>query len=64
MADSPDATESLAIREGEGPPPDPIVSRSTSAIMLVSALLLTASPGRSMTKATGSVPGKGCSANS
>ncbi len=43
MADSPEATDSLAIREREGPAPDPIVSRSTSAIMLICALLLTGS---------------------
>ncbi len=44
MADSPKATESLIKREPEElPVHDPIVSRSTSAIMLISALLLTLS---------------------
>ncbi len=44
MADSPKATESLIKREPEAlPEHDPIVSRSTSAIMLISALLLTIS---------------------
>ena len=40
MAETPD-TDKLARRESEAPAPDPIVSRSTSAILLVSALLLT-----------------------
>lgn len=43
MADSGDATESLVKREPETPSADPIVSRSTSAMMLISALLLTLS---------------------
>ena len=40
MADSP-GTESLVKREPEVPAHDPIVSRSTSGLMLLSALLLT-----------------------
>ena len=40
MAETPD-TDKLARRETEAPAPDPIVSRSTSAVLLVSALLLT-----------------------
>ena len=40
MAETPD-TGKLARREADAPAPDPIVSRSTSAVMLVSALLLT-----------------------
>jgi cytochrome c551/c552 len=40
VADSPD-TESLIKREPEAPAHDPIVSRSTSGLMLISALLLT-----------------------
>ncbi|MFL6336273.1 MAG: hypothetical protein ACJ754_23470, partial [Pyrinomonadaceae bacterium] len=40
MAETPD-TGTLARRDREAPAPDPIVSRSTSAILLVSALLLT-----------------------
>ena len=40
MAETPD-TDKLAVREPEPPAADPIVSRSTSAILLVSALLLT-----------------------
>ncbi|MET0645519.1 MAG: c-type cytochrome, partial [Pyrinomonadaceae bacterium] len=40
MAETPD-TDKLARRSSEAPAPDPIVSRSTSAILLVSALLLT-----------------------
>lgn len=43
MADSPEARESLVKKEPEVPAHDPIVSRSTSGIMLLSALLLTAS---------------------
>lgn len=43
MADSPEATESLVKREPDAPVHDPIVSRSTSGIMLISALLLTVS---------------------
>ena len=43
MADSNEATESLVKKEPEVPAPDPIVSRSTSGIMLICALLLTAS---------------------
>ncbi len=43
MADSPEATESLVRRESEVPARDPIVSRSTSGIMLLCALLLTGS---------------------
>ena len=43
MADSPEATESLVKKEPEVPANDPIVSRSTSGIMLICALLLTVS---------------------
>ncbi|MDQ3666264.1 MAG: c-type cytochrome [Acidobacteriota bacterium] len=43
MADSPEASESLVRKEPEVPAPDPIVSRSTSGILLVCALLLTGS---------------------
>ncbi|HKR60245.1 MAG TPA: hypothetical protein VJS64_10975 [Pyrinomonadaceae bacterium] len=43
MADSPEAAESLVKREPEVPVNDPIVSRSTSGIMLICALLLTIS---------------------
>jgi cytochrome c551/c552 len=41
VADSTEASESLVKRGPEVPAQDPIVSRSTSGIMLVSALLLT-----------------------
>src|SRR6185295_5455394 len=41
VADSPEAAESLVKKEQEVPAQDPIVSRSTSGIMLVCALLLT-----------------------
>ncbi|MCU1265127.1 MAG: hypothetical protein JWM21_1445 [Acidobacteria bacterium] len=41
MADSPEATDALAKREPDVPAHDPIVSWSTSGIMLVCALLLT-----------------------
>lgn len=40
MAETPD-TDKLARRDADAPAADPIVSRSTSAVMLVSALLLT-----------------------
>ena len=43
MADAPEATESLVKKEPEVPVNDPIVSRSTSGIMLICALLLTIS---------------------
>ena len=43
MADSPEATESLVKKEPAVPANDPIVSRSTSGIMLICALLLTLS---------------------
>jgi cytochrome c2 len=43
VADSREATESLVRREPELPERDPIVSRSTSGIMLICALLLTGS---------------------
>ena len=43
MADSPRPGESLVRKEQEVPVHDPIVSRSTSGLMLISALLLTAS---------------------
>ncbi|HEX8707095.1 MAG TPA: hypothetical protein VF723_02440, partial [Pyrinomonadaceae bacterium] len=39
MADSPE-TDAIAKREADGPAADPITTRSTSAIMLISALLL------------------------
>lgn len=41
MADSPE-TDAIVKKEPEGPAPDPIVSRSTSGILLVCALLLSA----------------------
>jgi cytochrome c2 len=43
VADSPGPTGSLIKKEPEAPANDPIVSRSTSAIMLLCALLMTAS---------------------
>ncbi len=43
MADLTEATESLVKKEPEVPAQDPIVSRSTSGMMLVCALLLTSS---------------------
>jgi cytochrome c2 len=43
VADSTEASESLIKKEPEVPAQDPIVSRSTSGIMLLCALLLTAS---------------------
>ena len=43
MADAPEAAESLVKKEPEVPVNDPIVSRSTSGIMLICALLLTVS---------------------
>ena len=43
MADAPEAAESLVKKEPEVPVNDPIVSRSTSGIMLICALLLTIS---------------------
>jgi cytochrome c2 len=43
VADAPEATESLVKKEPEVPVNDPIVSRSTSGIMLICALLLTIS---------------------
>ncbi len=43
MADSPEANESLVKRQPEIPAQDPIISRSTSGIMLICALLLTGS---------------------
>lgn len=43
MADTPPATDKLVKAGGEGPAPDPITSRSTSGILLVCALLMTAS---------------------
>lgn len=44
MADSPETNESLVVkREPEAPTHDPIVSRSTSGILLICALLLTVS---------------------
>ncbi len=43
MADSPEASQSLVKKEPEVPAHDPIVSRSTSGILLLCALLLTGS---------------------
>ena len=43
MADGPEAAESLVKKEPEVPAHDPIVSRSTSGLMLIGALLLTGS---------------------
>lgn len=43
MAETPETTESLVKREPEPPAADPIVSRSTSGIMLLCALLMTGS---------------------
>jgi cytochrome c2 len=43
VADSPEASESLVKKEPEVPAHDPIVSRSTSGMMLLCALLLTGS---------------------
>ena len=43
MADSPEASESLVKKEPDGPAQDPIISRSTSGMMLLCALLLTGS---------------------
>lgn len=43
MADSPETSESLVKKEPELSAPDPIVSRSTSGILLLCALLLTGS---------------------
>lgn len=43
MAESPETSESIVKREPEAPVRDPIVSRSTSSIVLVSALLMIAS---------------------
>ncbi|MEA2206957.1 MAG: hypothetical protein QOE77_3733 [Blastocatellia bacterium] len=40
MADAPETSKSIAKREPEAPARDPIVSRSTSSIMLISALLM------------------------
>ena len=60
MADGPEVTESLVKREPEVPAHDPIVSRSTSGIMLVCALLLTASLAWSLyDEAIGQRPWKG-----
>ena len=43
MADSPETTESLVKKQAEAPAADPIISRSTSGIMLLCALLMTLS---------------------
>ncbi|MGH9880591.1 MAG: c-type cytochrome, partial [Pyrinomonadaceae bacterium] len=43
MAEFPESSESLVKKEPEAPAQDPIVSRSTSGIMLLCALLMTAS---------------------
>ena len=60
MADSTEANESLVKQEPEAPVPDPIVSRSTSGIMLICALLLTASLAWSLyDEAFGQRPWKG-----
>ena len=60
MADSTEATESLVKKEAEVPARDPIVSRSTSGIMLVCALLLTATLAWSLyDEAFGQRPWKG-----
>ncbi|HAF24657.1 MAG TPA: hypothetical protein DCK93_17425 [Blastocatellia bacterium] len=60
MADSAEPTESLVKKEPEVPLNDPIVSRSTSGIMLICALLLTASLAWSLyDEAFGQRPWKG-----
>ncbi|MFN2515694.1 MAG: c-type cytochrome [Pyrinomonadaceae bacterium] len=60
MAESPETTEALVKKEPEVPAKDPIVSRSTSGIMLICALLLTASLAWSLyDEAFGQRPWKG-----
>ena len=60
MGESTEATESLVKKEPELPAHDPIVSRSTSGIMLICALLLTASLAWSLyDEAFGQRPWKG-----
>ncbi|MGH9930675.1 MAG: hypothetical protein ACREA9_15815, partial [Pyrinomonadaceae bacterium] len=60
MADSTEANESLVKKGPEVPAQDPIVSRSTSGIMLICALLLTASLAWSLyDEAFGQRPWKG-----
>jgi len=60
VAESTEATESLVKKEPEVPVNDPIVSRSTSGIMLICALLLTASLAWSLyDEAFGQRPWKG-----
>mgnify|MGYP006264189547 CR=1 FL=1 len=60
MADSTEANESLVKKQPEVPAQDPIVSRSTSGIMLLCALLLTASLAWSLyDEAFGQRPWKG-----
>ena len=63
MADATEATESLVKKDAEVPARDardPIVSRSTSGIMLICALLLTASLAWSLyDEAFGQRPWKG-----
>jgi cytochrome c551/c552 len=60
VADSNEANESLVKKEPEVPAQDPIVSRSTSGIMLICALLLTASLAWSLyDEAFGQRPWKG-----
>ncbi len=60
MAESTEATESLVKKEPEVPAHDPIVSRSTSGILLICALLLTASVAWSLwDEAFGQRPWKG-----
>lgn len=60
MADGPESNESLVKKEPDIPAHDPIVSRSTSGIMLVCALLLTFSLAWSLyDEAIGQRPWKG-----
>src|SRR5260370_22308562 len=60
VADSTEAKEALVKKEPELPVKDPIVSRSTSGIMLLCALLLTASLAWSLyDEAFGQRPWKG-----
>lgn len=60
MADSTEANESLVKKDTEVPAKDPIVSRSTSGIMLICALLLTATLAWSLyDEAFGQRPWKG-----
>ena len=43
MADAPDTADAIVKKEPDKPERDPIVSRSTSGILLICALLLTGS---------------------